>query len=605
MIYFAIDRHLFDIAEAKMWFYLEAPMRKVMIWMMAACLCLGACVGTQKPTVEGDAVIQREESGKSEKELKQFVEEWTAKVAPLEKALNLAFWAATNFGKREDYDRASELEIQIRRLYSDKQTYEIIKRNLQATQIQDSLLLRQLILLKDAFEENQVEPALMEQMVRLSNEAEKAFNDYRGIIEGKQVTDNELLVILKAEHDSGKRQQAWETYMARGNEVRDKLIALVKLRNLTARRLGYPDFYQMRLALIEQQPQEIQSMFDELARLTDAPFTAIMQEVQGELAKHYSVAQEDLRPWHYDDPFFQEAPTVRGVRLDRLFEKVDAKDLVRRFYVGIGIDPQDILDRSDLYERPGKKPNAYCMDVDRQGDVRILANLRNSEKWTSTLLHEMGHAVYDKYIDPQLPYLLRRSSHTFTTEAIAELFGRLTRNPTWLEKTFNLPSGQLEPIQADIDFGLRLRMLVFARWSLVMVNFERALYQNPDQDLNKLWWELKKRYQLLSPPEGRDAPDWAAKIHLTSAPVYYHNYMLGEMMASQLLNYLGQHLLPNDDPKHIDFIGHPELGAYLKQKIFAPGASLRWDQLLIQATGETLNPKYFVEQFVRGTDVRL
>ena len=35
--------------------------------------------------------------------------------------------------------------------------------------------------------------------------------------------------------------------------------------------------------------------------------------------------------------------------------------------------------------------------------------------------------------------------------------------------------------------------------------------------------------------EGRAAaPDWAAKIHIATNPVYYHNYMLGEMMASQL-----------------------------------------------------------------------
>ena len=35
-------------------------------------------------------------------------------------------------------------------------------------------------------------------------------------------------------------------------------------------------------------------------------------------------------------------------------------------------------------------------------------------------------------------------------------------------------------------------------------------------------------------PDGRHAPDWAPKIHLAAAPVYYQNYLYGELFASQL-----------------------------------------------------------------------
>jgi peptidyl-dipeptidase A len=83
-------------------------------------------------------------------------------------------------------------------------------------------------------------------------------------------------------------------------------------------------------------------------------------------------------------------------------------------------------------------------------------------------------------------------------------------------------------------------MLVSARWILVMVHFERELYRDPDRaDLNTLWWDLVERMQFIRRPEGRDEPDWAAKIHFSTAPVYYHNYLLGELMASQLTTYLG------------------------------------------------------------------
>ena len=38
------------------------------------------------------------------------------------------------------------------------------------------------------------------------------------------------------------------------------------------------------------------------------------------------------------------------------------------------------------------------------------------------------------------------------------------------------------------------------------------MYGNPDQDLGKLWWDLKQRYQLLHPPETVSRPDYAAKL---------------------------------------------------------------------------------------------
>ena len=91
---------------------------------------------------------------------------------------------------------------------------------------------------------------------------------------------------------------------------------------------------------------------------------------------------------------------------------------------------------------------------------------------------------------------------------------------------------------AAIADGLRAaraaEMLVFTRWVLVMTNFERSLYADPESDLDARWWELVERYQLVTPPPGRSNPDWAAKIHVACAPVYYHTYLYGHIVASQL-----------------------------------------------------------------------
>jgi peptidyl-dipeptidase A len=89
----------------------------------------------------------------------------------------------------------------------------------------------------------------------------------------------------------------------------------------------------------------------------------------------------------------------------------------------------------------------------------------------------------------------------------------------------------------------------------------------------------------VRPPAGRRAPDWAAKIHVAVAPVYYHTYLYGQMVASQLAATL------RADCGGI--VDREAAGRLLRERIFAPGLSVRWDQLLEQATGEPFGAAAF------------
>ena len=136
-------------------------------------------------------------------------------------------------------------------------------------------------------------------------------------------------------------------------------------------------------------------------------------------------------------------------------------------------------------------------------------------------------------------------------------------------------------------------MLIFLRWAITFVRFERELYRDPEQDLNRLWWDYVSRFQKVTPPTNRNQPDWASKIHLSTSPAYYQNYVFGELMASQLWNYIKRNVE--------GFAGFPEAGEFLIQKVFRPGARYEWNEMLRQATGEQLNPEHFIEQFVNAS----
>ena len=198
----------------------------------------------------------------------------------------------------------------------------------------------------------------------------------------------------------------------------------------------------------------------------------------------FGCAVGELRPWHYEDPFFQEVPAAGGVDLTDVFAGKDVVALARATYDGLGVDTNAILDRSDLFPRDGKCQHAFCIDVDREGDVRVLANVADDRYWADTMLHELGHGAYDIGFDQGLPWLLR-DCHLTVTEGIAILMGRLAQDAEWLREVVGLDSADVERLEAGLRAAQAAELLVFTRWVLVMTNFERALYADPEADLER------------------------------------------------------------------------------------------------------------------------
>jgi peptidyl-dipeptidase A len=535
----------------------------------------------------------------------QVIKEHEAIVRPLERASALAWWNANVSGKDEDFKAKEDAQNKLDAALSDKDRFGRIKGLKDGGKIKDSHVARQIDLLYLMYLEKQIDAELLKQMSAKSNAVEKAFNVYRAVVDGKEMADSEVRKVLRESKDSERRQLVWAASKGSGAKVEKDLIELVKLRNQAAKRLGFKNFHEMTLRLNEQDPQQVLALFDELDELTREPFRKLMDNINTTLAKHYGIKPADLRPWHYQDPFFQESAkdytVVPGDKtppadLDAVYAKVDIMKVCRDYYAGIGLPIDDVLARSDLYEKKGKSPHAFCTDIDREGDVRVLANVVPNEYWMNTMLHELGHAVYSsKFIPQKVPYLLRQDAHILATEGIAMMMERCCKSSTWCKQM-----GIAVPDPAAYDRTgsrmLQAQLLIFSRWCQVMLRFEIGLYDNPDQDLNKLWWDLVERYQLVKRPDKRSAPDYASKIHICSAPCYYHNYMMGELFASQVHHTIARDVLKTEPAKAL-YTGRKEVGDFLKQKVFAPGRSVHWNDLTKFATGAPLNAKAFAQDF--------
>jgi peptidyl-dipeptidase A len=439
-----------------------------------------------------------------------------------------------------------------------------------------------------AYAQNQLPEDLQKKMFDMSSEIEKVFQNHRPKLDGKDYSNNDLLEMIAAETDSAKRQKIWQGLKQVGGEVNEKIIALAKVRNEAAKQLGFKNYWEMQIVFQDYKPEELLAIFENLEKTTRPLFEKMKAELDSELSAKFGVPAEQLMPWHYDNPFFQQAPPSKAVNPNDFYKNKTKEEIVAiavKYFKHVGLPYEQMLEKSDMYEREGKNQHAFSIDMDTLGDVRNLNNVKPTAEWMDTVLHEGGHGVYSLGHDRNLPFNLRDSAHIFTTEGVAMMLGAKARDPEWMVQFAGIDHRTARNAAQALKAQRVREQLIFCRWAIVMLNFEKALYENPDGNLKELWWDMVGKYQLLKRPteRGGESADWASKPHFVIAPVYYHNYQMGELFAAQLRATLGTR-------------DNARLGKQLQEKVFAPGQRYEWQDFVKRATGKPLSPEYFAKE---------
>jgi len=522
------------------------------------------------------------------RELVQMLTTYQADALELHKANTSAVWDARTTGTPEAFQRSADARLQSAKYHSDKEVYEKIKDLRQKAAGLDSISARAAERMERSYAMNQLPEELQRKMVELSSEIEQIFQTQRPVLDGTEYTNNDLLEMIAAENDSEKRKKIWEALKQVGEQVNEKIIALAKVRNEAARQLGFNNYWEMQVTFQDFDPEELLKTFEELETLTRPLFENMKAELDSELSARFDVPADQLMPWHYDNPFFQQAPPSKDIDPTDFYKdktKEEIVDIALRYFKRINLPFDKVAEKSDMYEREGKTQHAFSIDMDTLGDVRNVNNVKPTAEWMDTVLHEAGHGVYSLGHDPNLPFNLRKPAHIVTTEGVAMLFGAQARDPQWLVRFAGAPPREVRPVAEALRKQRIREQLIFCRWSIVMLKFEKALYENPDTNLKSLWWDMVGQYQLLKRPTepGSELADWASKPHFVIAPVYYHNYILGELFASQLRATL----ISRETPA---------FGRQLQNRVFAPGARYDWQEFVRRATGRSLTPEYFARE---------
>ena len=463
----------------------------------------------------------------------------------------------------------------------------------------------------------QTVPELVKAKIAADTAQTEALYGFTYMLDGEEVTTNDIDEMLREETNLARRQAVWEASKEVGPTLRDGLSRLRTLRNGTVQALGYDDFFAYKVSDYGMTTAEMVETLDRINKELRPLFRELHTWVRYELARRYDEPVPDLIPAHWlSNRWGQDWSAlveVEGFDLDGALAQRTPEWLVQqaeRFYVSLGFEPLPpvFYEKSSLYPAPEgadwkKNNHASAWHLDLERDVRSLMSVQANTEWYETTHHELGHIYYYLcYTNPDVPPLLRGGANRAYHEAMGSLMGLAAMQPRFVE-TVGLAAAVeagagADPMQLLLQEALNY--VVFIPWSTgTMTYFEKELYADdlPEGEWNARWWELASRFQGIEPPTERDERwcDAATKTHINNDAGEYYDYALSFVLLFQLHDHIAKEIL-GEDPRDTNYYGRKDVGEFL-ESIMTPGASVDWREMLREKTGSDLSAQAMVDYF--------
>ena len=543
-------------------------------------------------------IITALESGrKSMSEVDKFIdirEELSKKLEPASVDTEKKCWEFFINSNPETQQAYEKAEDELYSLYRDENTYnklkEIDKNNLpphEAKQYKD---------LMRAFDEELNTGEAKKALRKKEADIGQKYNTYVPMIDGKEVTKVDITKILQTEENPDIRRKAYEAKVKGGDLIADDLIELVKMRNEYAKTKGFDNYFEYMIQEeYDVEPEFLDKLIDDVYFKAQSKIKVLQEKRQKELKEKFGV--DELDAYHYG--LLLDSNPEKGVNeilqscektspvsekgVNEILIDKNVEDISRKTYSGMGYDIDKLQAEGkltlDLYPRKGKNTHGFCFGVEAGKDSRILANLTNNVQSIDTLNHELGHCMYDLGLSTELPFFDRSPSSSAVTEAIAMMMGDIIKREDILKDI--VP----EELLAKFKDTFKDDEANFVSRSLQIINFERELYKNSNQDPAVLWADIKRKY--LNRDEKADN-EWATIPHYLTHPGYYQNYFRATLMKAQIYNHLQEKLGNITENKNT--------AEYMDKNIFAAGSSIEEYDLIKKLTGK----EFGVDDFVKS-----
>jgi peptidyl-dipeptidase A len=415
--------------------------------------------------------------------------------------------------------------------------------------------------------------------------------------------------IMSTSRDPKQLLDVWKGWHAIGPPMRQRYSRFVELSNQGAREMGFKDTGALWRSGYDMPPDDFSADLERLWQQVRPLYVSLHTYVRARLVQKYGasvVPPDGPIPAHLlGNIWAQQWGDVYSIlglpennqdfNLTELLKakKLDAKGMVRfgeGFFTSMGFAPlpQTFWERS-LFTKPADREvvcHASAWDLDNQDDLRIKMCIQVDEGDFVTVHHELGHNFYQRAYKAQ-PYLFQNGANDGFHEAIGDAIA-LAITPEYLHEVGLLD--KVPPAENDIPLLLKqaLDRVAFLPFGLLIDQWRWKVFSGEIKpaDYNKSWWELRRKYQGVAPPDERSEADFdpGAKYHV-AANVPYTRYFLAHILEFQFYRSLCKAAGQTGPLNRCTFFGSKEAGAKFN-KMLEMGQSKPWPDALEALTGE-------------------
>ncbi len=440
-----------------------------------------------------------------------------------------------------------------------------------------------------------------------------AYGKGKGTLKGKEINGSDIEAEMGTNRNPDELAEMWKSWNENvGSPMKDDYAQMVAIANTGAQELGYADLGAMWRSQYDMKPDEFAALTDKLWAQVKPLYDELHCYTRAKLNEKYGdTVQAKTGPIRADllgnmwaqewgDIYDIVAPKGAGelgydIVAQLKTKGYDPLKMVKTgeaFFSSLGFAPlpDTFWSRSQITKPADREVvcHASAWDVDNKDDLRIKMCTKVNSGDFVTIHHELGHNYYQRAYNKQ-PYLYLNSANDGFHEAIGDMIA-LSITPDYLVKIGLLDAAQVPG--ADKDTGLLLRQamdkVAFLPFGLLVDRWRWDVFagKTGKDGYNKLWTDLRLKYQGITPPVPRSEAnfDAGAKYHIPGNTPYTR-YFLARILQFQFYKAACD-IAKWKGPLHrCTFYGNKDVGARLNAML-EMGASKPWPDALQAFTGK-------------------
>lgn len=454
------------------------------------------------------------------------------------------------------------------------------------------------------------DPALRAELAQIAARMEATYGAGKYCREDGVCLDlGELERILAESRDPKALLEAWTGWRTVSVPMRADYRRFVELVNAGARELGYADLGQMWRAAYDMPPEDFEAEVERLWHEVEPLYEALHCHVRESLRRQYGDVMPDdgtipahllgnmwAQQWSKILPLVAPYPEsgdeldvtaalrAQGYTPERMTRTAES------FFTSLGMPslPDSFWHKSMLHKPRDRDVvcHASAWDMNMRGDVRIKMCIEPTEEQFTVIHHELGH-IYYYLMYNALPPLFQTGAHDGFHEAIGDAI-TLSLTPRHLQRI-----GLVEQAGSDArallnaQMKLALDKIAFLPFGKLIDQWRWQVFAGEvaPESYNGAWWQLRRRYQGISPPVARSEQDFdpGAKYHVPGN-VPYTRYFLAHILQFQFHKAMCDAAGFTGPLHECSIHGNRDAGRRL-MAMMEMGASRPWPDALEKLTG--------------------